>query len=120
MAFMFRLEAEEGTPADPATLKASVPNWWPDDTIALGRGTTLRVIGIRNEDADHRQYLSLKTLPNGPSERRRPAEILGMGRGATNARRSVRRRHVGWISEARGWSPPQDCRFDKCSDRGDT
>jgi hypothetical protein len=27
MTFTFRLEHEEGTPADPATLEAAVPNW---------------------------------------------------------------------------------------------
>ena len=38
MAFQFRLEHEDGTPADPATLKAAVPDWRPGDTIPLGRG----------------------------------------------------------------------------------
>jgi hypothetical protein len=27
MAFQFGLEHEDGTPPDPATLKAAVPNW---------------------------------------------------------------------------------------------
>jgi hypothetical protein len=27
MAFQFRLEHDDGTPADPATLKAAVPDW---------------------------------------------------------------------------------------------
>jgi hypothetical protein len=52
MAFAFRLQQEDGTPADPPTLKAPVPNWRPGDTIALGRGRTLRVIDVRDPEAD--------------------------------------------------------------------
>jgi hypothetical protein len=37
MAFQFRLEHEDGTPADPTTLKVAVPDWRPGDTIPLGR-----------------------------------------------------------------------------------
>ena len=47
MAFQFRLEHEDGTPADPATLKVAVPDWRPGDTIPPGREKTLRVIEIR-------------------------------------------------------------------------
>jgi hypothetical protein len=51
-AFTFTLEHEDGTPADPPTLKVAVPNWAPGDTIPLGRGRTLRVVEIvvSNED----------------------------------------------------------------------
>jgi hypothetical protein len=42
--FAFKLEHEDGTPADPATLSAPVPNWRPGDTIHLGRDGTLQVI----------------------------------------------------------------------------
>jgi hypothetical protein len=51
MAFMFRLEQEDGTPADPPTLKTAVPNWRPGNAIPLG-GRTLRVVDVRDEDAD--------------------------------------------------------------------
>jgi hypothetical protein len=34
--FYFRLELEDGTPADPPTLHTAVPNWAPGDTIPLG------------------------------------------------------------------------------------
>ena len=51
MAFSFRLERKDGTPADPPTLKAAVSTWRRGDTIHLGRGT-LRVTGIRDEDDD--------------------------------------------------------------------
>ena len=40
MAFQFRLEHDDGTPADPPTLKAAVPDWRAGDTIALGPGLT--------------------------------------------------------------------------------
>jgi len=37
MAFTFKLEQEDGTPADPPTLRAAVPNWSLDDTNPTGR-----------------------------------------------------------------------------------
>jgi hypothetical protein len=52
MAFTFRLELEDGTPADPPTFSAAVPNWKAGDTIPLGRGRMLRVVRIRDVDAD--------------------------------------------------------------------
>jgi hypothetical protein len=50
--FTYRLEHEDGTPADPPSLLTVVPNWQPGDTIPLGAGRTLRVIAIRDDDAD--------------------------------------------------------------------
>jgi hypothetical protein len=50
--FTYRLEQEDGTPADPPTFRTAVPNWRPGDTIPLGAGRTLRVIAIRDNDAD--------------------------------------------------------------------
>lgn len=44
--FLFKLETEDGTPAEPSTLSAAVPNWRPGDAIYLGR-RTLRVVGVR-------------------------------------------------------------------------
>ena len=52
MAFTFRLELEDGTPADPPTFSAAVPNWKAGDTMPLGRGRMLRVVRIRDDDAD--------------------------------------------------------------------
>jgi hypothetical protein len=46
MPFAYRLELEDGTPADPPTLTSAVPNWRPGDTIPLGR-KTLRVVAVR-------------------------------------------------------------------------
>jgi len=50
MAFEFRLEHEDGTPADPPTLKAAMPDWRAGNTIALGRDRMLRVIATRIEE----------------------------------------------------------------------
>jgi hypothetical protein len=49
MAFTFKLEHQDGTPADPPTLHTAVPNWHTGDTIPLGSAKTLRVIDIRPE-----------------------------------------------------------------------
>jgi hypothetical protein len=51
MAFMFRLETVDGAAAEPATFTTAVPNWRAGDTIPLG-GRTLRVVDLRDEDAD--------------------------------------------------------------------
>jgi hypothetical protein len=45
--FTFRLELEDGTPADPPTFRAAVPNWRAADTIALGANRMLRVVEVR-------------------------------------------------------------------------
>jgi hypothetical protein len=37
MAFMFKLEPEDGTPADPPTLRAAVSDWQPGNTIPVRR-----------------------------------------------------------------------------------
>jgi hypothetical protein len=49
--FLFRLETAEGVPANPSTLESIVPNWKAGDSIYLGH-RTLRVVGIRDDDAD--------------------------------------------------------------------
>jgi hypothetical protein len=51
MAFAFRLEDANGTPAEPSTLESAVPNWSIGDEIPLG-SRTLRVVGKRDDDAD--------------------------------------------------------------------
>jgi hypothetical protein len=53
---MFRLEQEDGSPADPPTLKSAVPDWHPGDAIPLG-ARTLRVVDVRDEDADQAPVL---------------------------------------------------------------
>jgi hypothetical protein len=36
MAFTFKLEHPDGTPADPPTLRTAVPNWATGDKIPFG------------------------------------------------------------------------------------
>jgi hypothetical protein len=50
--FLFRLETVDGVPAEPSTLESAVPNWRPGDVIPRGRDRSLRVVGIRDDDAD--------------------------------------------------------------------
>lgn len=47
MTFAYRLERQDGTPADPPTLRSAVSSWHVGDSIPLGRDRTLRVIDIR-------------------------------------------------------------------------
>lgn len=49
--FLFRLETTDGEPAEPPTYTSAVPNWRAGDTIPLG-GRTLKVVRIRDDDAD--------------------------------------------------------------------
>jgi hypothetical protein len=60
LAFTFRLEREDGTPADPPTLRSS-PGviWKAGDTIPLG-ARTLRVVAVRDDDADQAPALVVK------------------------------------------------------------
>jgi hypothetical protein len=67
MAFQFRLEHDDGTPADPPTLKAAVPTWRAGDTIALGSRRMLRVVDVRDDDADQAPVLVVEeTGPKRP------------------------------------------------------
>ena len=63
MAFTFKLELADGTPANPPTLGAAVPDWKPGDTIYLGHDR-LRVIE-RREDDDSHGLLVVEPVPNG-------------------------------------------------------
>jgi hypothetical protein len=47
MAFTYRLENEDGTPADPPVLHTAIPTWHAGDTIPLGAGRILRVVETR-------------------------------------------------------------------------
>ena len=59
--FLFRLELEGGTRADPPTFETAVPTWRPGDTIPLGR-RTLRVVDVRTDDADSPPVLVVEEL----------------------------------------------------------
>jgi hypothetical protein len=60
--FLFRLETPDGAPAEPPTIGSAVPNWNPGDTIPLG-GRTLRVVGLRDDDADQPPVLIVEEAP---------------------------------------------------------
>jgi hypothetical protein len=49
--FLFRLEMKDGAPAEPPKFESAVPDWRPGHSIYFG-GRTLRVVGIRDDDAD--------------------------------------------------------------------
>jgi len=51
-AFTYKLELEDGAPADPPTFKTAVPNWKAGHVIPLGGGRALRVVAVRDDDAD--------------------------------------------------------------------
>lgn len=51
MAFTYKLEHEDGTPADPPTMRSAPGvSWEPGDEIPLGRGRTLHVIDTRLDE----------------------------------------------------------------------
>jgi len=62
MAFLFKLVRLNGEPADPPTLKVAVPDMRPGDTIPLG-DKVLRVVGIRDDDADAPPVLVVADMP---------------------------------------------------------
>jgi hypothetical protein len=57
MAFTFDLELADGTPADPSSFHTVAPQWKPGDTIPLGPGRALRVVGVRVTDVDETPVL---------------------------------------------------------------
>ena len=50
--YRFRLERTDGSPADPPTYRSLVASWHQGDEIPLVPGRTLRVLGVRDDDAD--------------------------------------------------------------------
>jgi hypothetical protein len=61
MAFTYRLEHEDGTPAEPPTLATAASNWRSGDEIPLGR-RTLRVVRLRDDDADQPPVLVVEDV----------------------------------------------------------
>jgi hypothetical protein len=61
MAFTFKLEHPEGTPADPPTLRSAVPNWEIGDKIPFGPSKpALLVVGVRNASEPTHQSASCR------------------------------------------------------------
>ena len=50
--YHFRLQRTDGSPADPPTFRSSTLNWRQGDRIYLTGERTLRVLGVRDDDAD--------------------------------------------------------------------
>jgi hypothetical protein len=61
--FTFRLEHEDGTPADPPTLHTVVPTWTAGEMIPLGRGGALRDVEIRPGLDALRRCLVRQSIP---------------------------------------------------------
>jgi hypothetical protein len=63
MAFTFKLEHPDGTPADPPTIRSAVPNWEIGDKIPFGPDKSpLLVVGLRGASEDeHSAVLVLTT-----------------------------------------------------------
>ena len=59
--FLFKLETLEGEPAKPSELSRAAPNWRSGDTIHLGQ-RTLRVLGVRDDDADQPPVLVVEDV----------------------------------------------------------
>ena len=63
MTFSFRLQRSDGSPADPPTYRSSVLTWRQGDTIPLAAERPLRVLGVRDDDADQPPVLVVEDLP---------------------------------------------------------
>jgi hypothetical protein len=61
--FLFRLETVDGVSADPPKLESAVPNWRAGDSIYFGH-KTLRVVGVRDDDADRPPVLIVEDAPS--------------------------------------------------------
>ncbi len=57
MTLTFKLERPDGSPAEPPSFRTSVYVWRPGDTIPLNAERTLRVIRVRDDDADQAPVL---------------------------------------------------------------
>jgi hypothetical protein len=57
----------DGSPADPPEFATTVLGWKEGDTISLSRDRTLRVLGVRDDDADRPPVLIVEDLPETAS-----------------------------------------------------
>ena len=60
--YHFRLQRTDGTPADPPAYRSSTLNWRQGDTIPLTAERTLRVLGVRDDDADQPPALVVEDM----------------------------------------------------------
>jgi hypothetical protein len=66
LGYTFNLELADGTPANPPTFRTSVLNWRPGDMIPLG-ARTLRVVAVRDDDADQPPTLVVQDAAAEPA-----------------------------------------------------
>jgi hypothetical protein len=52
----------DGSPVQPSSLKSTVPNWAPGDVITLSRSRQLRVVQLRDDDADKLPVLVVENV----------------------------------------------------------
>jgi hypothetical protein len=62
MAFTFKLVTLDGTPADPPQFTTVAPQWRPGDTIPLGPGRALRVVGTPVTGVDETPVLIVEDV----------------------------------------------------------
>jgi hypothetical protein len=67
MTYHFRLQRTDGSPADPPTYRSTVFSWKQGDTIPLNRDRQLRVLGVRDDDADRPPALVVEDVPRANS-----------------------------------------------------
>lgn len=66
MTFRFRLQRTDGSPADPPEFATTTLVWKQGDVIPLG-GRSLRVLGVRDDDADQPPVLVVEDMPESGS-----------------------------------------------------
>jgi hypothetical protein len=71
MTFTIKLEQADGTPADPPSIRTTVTNWRPGDTIPLGAKKSLRVVRLRDDDADQPPVLVVEDVAERASSAER-------------------------------------------------
>jgi hypothetical protein len=60
--YHFRLQRTDGSPFDPPTYRCSTLSWHQGDTIPLTAERTLRVLGVRDDDADQPPALVVEDM----------------------------------------------------------
>jgi hypothetical protein len=68
--YHFRLQRTDGSPADPPTYRSSTLNWRQGDQIPLNAERTLRVLAVRDDDADQPPALVVEDMPSSATSGR--------------------------------------------------
>jgi hypothetical protein len=63
MTYHFGLLRSDGSPFDPPTYRCTTLDWRQGDTIHLTAERTLRVLGVRDDDADQPPALVVEDVP---------------------------------------------------------